>query len=423
MILTHTYKQPFCADSLAFELAKESGRIYTKALKLNKNDKNFNEINKEMQAYCKKNCRFLHSQSAQASYQSLIVNLKAYFKALKEFQKHPEKFSGKPRPPKRAKFMFKITFKKAAIRHKNGYLVLSVKKPHEPIRIKWSDDLPVPKWVIISYSRFDGWNINFVMDKECKALELDKSKVMSIDLGVKRVATTFNNVDHETKTYSGKILMSLVRLRNRVDARIKSKKSKYKKGSRKQKKIARAGRRIVRRIKNKQKDILHKYGKVIVNDAINHNIGRIIIGDNSSTHDKTNIGKVQNQKIQQNPEQWIKKYVQYKFNVYGGETKVPTEEYTSRDCPKCDNRKLNSPKGRNYACDIKECGFAFDRDGVGSLNIMRRNVSFDHDKWLDVVGGLTPPQGVKYSPQLSLIPKDKMIGFGACEKTNQPLWV
>ena len=400
MISTYTYKQPFLPDSLAFELAKESGRIYTEALRLNKAGRDFKEINKEMEKYCKKNCKFLHSQSAQASYQSLIQGLKSYFQAVKAFQKNPAKFSGPPKPPKRSKFMYKITFKKSAIRYRDGFLLLSVRKPYEPIRIRWATELPIPIWAILSYSRIDGWNINFVMDKECKVLALDSSKAMSIDLGVKRVATTFNIVNRETKTYSGKPLMSLVRLRNMVDARIRSKKTGYKRGSRKQKKIARAGRRIVRRIKHRQNDILHKYSRAIVRDAIDHSIGKIIIGDNSSTHNKTNTGK-ENQKIQQNPEQKLRKYIQYKFSVYGGVTEVPTEEYTSRDCPRCNHRKTSSPKGRIWVCE--SCGFVYDRDGIGSINIMKRNVSFDHLKWLDVVGGLTPPTGVKYIPGLSLV--------------------
>jgi len=398
MISTHTYKQTFYPDSLTFELVKESGRIYSKALALNKNDKNIKEIEKEMQEYCKKNTKYLHSQSAQAAYQSFIINLKSYFKALKEYEKNPSKFSGKPKPPHKNKFMYKITFKKAAIRYKEGNLLLSIKKPHEPIKVKWAKHLPIPTWVIISYDKFEGWNINFVMEKEIKHLNLDKNKIMSIDLGVKRVATTFDTVSKQCTTYNGKELMSLVRLRNKVDAKCKSKKSNYKKGSRKHKRISRANRRIVKRIKNKQNDILHKMSRMIVNDCIKKGIGRIIIGDSSGTHNKTNLGK-ENQKVQQNPEQKLKRFIIYKFESVGGTTEVVPEPYTSRECIKCENIKSSSPKGRTYSCDIVECSFEYDRDGIGCVNILKKNsknASFDRKYWLDVVGGLTPPKGVKY---------------------------
>ena len=418
MIFTHSYKQQFYPDSLTFEMSKESGRIYTKAMNLNKKErKNFKQIEKEMQEYVKKNSKYLQSQTAQASYQSFIINLKSYFKALKEFKKDPSKFSGEPKPPHKPKFLYKLTFKKSAIRYKNGELLLSTKKPHEPIRVKWANVLPIPLWVIINYDRFEGWSINFIMEKECKELILDQNKVMSIDLGVKRIATTFDG--KSTITYSGKEIMSLVRLRNKVDAETKNRISRYKKKSREYNKLQRAKRKVIRRIKNKEKDILHKYSRQIVNNAIENKISEIVIGNNSSTHNHTDTGK-ENQKLQQNPEQKLRKFVQYKFKSVGGTSKDVPEEYTSRTCPQCNNVKNSSPKGRTYSCNNIECNFAFDRDGVGAINIYHRNVSFDHFdrfdhlKWLDVVGGLTPPIGVKYhrntTPRLSLIlVKNKMI--------------
>jgi len=403
-ISTYTYKQGFNPNChpMIFEMAKESGKIYTKALSLNRKRKNFKEINEIMQKYCKNNCKYLHSQSAQASYQSFIICLKAYFKALKAYQKNPSKFSGKPMPPKRNKFLYKITFKKSAIRYKNNYLFLSLKRGLKPIKLKWNAELPIPVWVIINYDRFEGWCINYVMEKKCKYLKLNPDNAMSIDLGVKRVATTFDSVTHDVITYNGKELMSLARLRNKVDGTIKSKKSKCKKGSRKFKKLKRSKRKIVKRIKNKENNILNKYSRQIVNDVTNKNIGTIVIGDNASTHKNTNLGKNNNQKITQGVEQKLCKQIQYKFERVGGATEVVPEPYTSRTCPRCGNIKLSSPNGRTYTC--KKCGFVYDRDGVGSINIMKNNININvsfAQKWADVVGGLTPPKGVKYSPGLS----------------------
>ena len=409
MISTYTYKQPITPTPLLFQMIKESGEIYSKALQLNQEHKTFKEINEELQKYCKENVNFLQSQSAQASYQGFIEALKAYFKALKAYKKNPKNFSGEPKPPSKSKFFYKITFKKSAIRFKDGFLLLSVKKPNKPIKIPWSKFLPIPVWAIISYDKFEGWNINFILQKEIQEEKLDKNNVLSIDLGVKRIATTFNSTSREIKTYSGKEIMSVVRLRNVVDGRIQSKKSYYKNGSRKHKKFQRAKRKIIRRIKNKQKDILHKYSRIIVNDCIKNKISKIIIGDNSGTHIDTNKGK-QNQKIQQNPEQVLAKYIEYKMKSVGGQTNFVPEPYTSRTCPKCQHINGHKTKGRIFVCDA--CGFKFDRDGVGSLNIFKENVSFDYDKWLDVVGNLTFPIGIKYSKDIKvprLSPSNRII--------------
>ena len=424
MISTYTYKQPFYPDSLTFELAKESGAIYTKALNLNKKDhKDFKQIVTEMSQFVK-GSTFLHSQSAQAAYESFIINLKSYFKALKEYKKNPKKFSGQPKPPHRNKFLYKITFKKSAIRYLNGEIWLSVKKPHPPIKLKWNINLGMPIWAIINYNHLEGWSINFVLEKEVQTLSLDSTKTMSIDLGVKRIATTFDGTN--TITYSGKKVMSFNHLRNKLTAKVQSKKAALEKKSRKWQKIQRANRRIVRRIKNQEKDILHKYSRMIVHNAIQNNVGKIVIGDNASTHNKTNTGK-ENQKIQQNPEQQLRKYVEYKFNSVGGTTTVVPEQYTSRTCPGCNNVKSHSVKGRTYCC--KKCGFVFDRDGVGAVNIYKENVSFDHPRWLDVVGGLTPPIGVKHTPRLSLVPQrngitnsvsQNLLDYACCDSLEEP---
>ena len=89
----------------------------------------------------------------------------------------------------------------------------------------------------------------------------------------------------------------------------------------------------------------------------------------------------------------------YNISSVSGTTEIVPEPYTSRTCPKCKTVKESSPKGRTFTCT--HCNFTFDRDVVGAINIYKKNVSFNQ-KWLDVVGGLPPPIGIKYIPRLSL---------------------
>ena len=410
-----TYKQPFNPgklNSLVFEMTKESGRIYTKALLQNKKGIGIKENKKIMSKLCKtKNLEYLQTQSAQASYESYFSALEAYFQSLKEFKKNPKKFSGEPKSPRKSKFMYKIVFKKTSIRRKNNELWFSTKKPNPPIKIKWDKSLPMPQWAEISHDPLEGWKICLICDIPNKVLALDKANGMSIDLGEKRTGTTFNGVNGTVKTYNGKILRSLTRLRNKIDGEVKSKKSKYKRGGRKYKSISKAKKRIVRRIKNQQNDILHKYSRAIVQGAIASNIGTILIGDNANTHTNTDLGK-SNQKVQQSLEQKLAKFIEYKFSDVGGTVHTVPEHYTSRTCPSCGHIHDHSPSGRVFVC--KSCGFEYERDGVGSIGIMiknhkEHNVSFDFQKWrLNVVGGLTPPIGVK-TTRLSPASKSRII--------------
>ena len=304
----------------------------------------------------------LHSQSFQAAYQQLFKNHSSWRKSLKEYKKNPSKFNNKPKIPYKRKYLQPIQFKSSAIRVRDGFLLLSLSKGLEPVKVRWS--LDKPNFVKIYWKPGQGWELSCVMEKEIEEQKLDKNKVMSADLGVKRVSSTFDKQD--CITYSGKVLRSLVRLENKVKGKTSRKASKLKKGSRKWKKIKRAERKVKRSIKNKINDILHKISRTIVNDAASKGIGKIVIGDCSGIHTNTNCGKKNNQQIQQSPEQRLRKYIEYKFESIGGITEVISEEYTSQTCPQCGKRY--KPQNRIYKC--RECGFIYDRDGVGGYKYL-----------------------------------------------------
>lgn len=394
--MIRTYSQPIKATDLIFETSKESSQIYNQAIELHKRGVNFKDIGKTIDAEFDN--KFLLAQSRQASYQQYSKDFKSYLEALKSYKSCPDKFSGQPKPPHKIKFIRSIYFKEEAIKYIDGNLFLSLKKPNDPIIVRWTKDLPIPQFASITFDKYKGWELHLIVEIEQSNEVVEKNdKVMSIDLGVKRVATTFDGTN--TITYSGKELMSLNNLRNKLTAKTQAKYANAKKDSRRRKYLKRCLRKNIFKIKNKEKDILHKYSRMIVEDAISNNIGTIVIGDCSNTHNKTNCGK-NNQRIQQNPEQKLAKYIDYKFQSTGRLVKVISERRTSKTCPECDHVHKNSPKGRIFTC--KSCGFTYDRDGVGSVNIYRLEVSLSHDEWLNVVGRLTRPLGIKYIPNLSI---------------------
>lgn len=379
-------------DKRLFTLSKEAGNIYSQSLNLfwyhfNLNNNKFFSAYKLQSIVSKKlNRKLLHSDSYIASIQQAHEAIADYFKAKKEFEKYPSKFSGKPNPPTKPKFLSPIYFKQSAIHINNGFLELSLAKGFKPIKFKWSNSKP--KFVIINYDSTKGWLLNCVIEDNYLHLNLNKNKILAIDLGSKRIATTFDG--KTTTLYSGKYTRSLIRLQNKLEGETKSKLSKLKYGSRQYKKIKKAKRKTNTRINNKKKDILHKYSKQIVDYCVFNNIGKIISGDCSSIHTNTNLGKVNNQSVQQNPEQQLIKYISYKFERIGGQTEVKPENYTSQTCPLCGHK--HKCQNRDFICP--NCDFKFDRDGVGSINIWLNNVSFDLK--LNVVGALTAPIGVLY---------------------------
>jgi putative transposase len=390
--IRHTYNIHFQDDKqeTVLNLARESAQVYNEALDIFwhhlDNGKFLSKYDIEPQIVVSRN--LLHSQSFQGSIELSHTAVKTYFAALKAFKVNPNSFTGCPRQPKDDKHIQMIIFKKSAIRFKNGYLLLSTKQ--EPLKFKWEINKGLPVFATISWKRETGWQLNLVLEEEKDIIQFTEDKLMSIDLGVKRIAATYDT--DRVITYSGKVVMSLNRLRNKINAETQSKLSGLTKHSRRYKKIKRANRKVAQRINNKITDTLHKYSRTIVNDCIKNNIGEIVVGDCAGIHDNPNLGKRNNQKIAQYPEQQLLKYVQYKFEEIGGVVETTPEPYTSRTCLVCGEVKKSAPKGRIFKC--QGCGFIYDRDGVGAINIHRK-VSCGPLS-LQVVGGLTPPIGWKY---------------------------
>lgn len=390
-----TYTQKIY-DPRLFYLAKESGQVYTQALiffhrVLRKKNIFLSEksISKFVSSKVKR--EYLHSQSYQASYQKFLDNLKSFYKAKKAWVKNPLKFSGKPKITRKRKFFQPIQFKQSAIKFKNNHLELSLCKGLEPIKIKWTNKLSLPKFVVIRWdSSKKYWQLNCVIEKEVKKESLDLTKTLAIDLGLKRIATSFDGSN--SITFSGKKIKSLTIGRNKINSKTQVKLSGLKKGSRKYNKIKRANKEVNFRIDNQIKDILHKTSRTIVNHAKKSKIGTIAIGDCSTIHTNTSCGKKNNQQIQQNPEQRLKKYIEYKFNNIGGIVETVPENYTSQTCPSCCNRY--KPQNRVYKCS--KCGFKDDRDVVGAKNIYKVSFGVDIKSKLDVIGFLTKPIGWKY---------------------------
>lgn len=386
MIIKHTYSFHLYDDRF-FELAKEAGEVYS--VSLEEFWKVYNEtgvwLSKfELQEHMKDKIerKLLHCDSSLGAMQQVHANLASW--------KEAKKVCPEAKPPTKSKFLQGIIFKKSQIKYKNGMLRLTLGTNKQFLNLVWNNTVPVPIYGSVSYDKVRGWKINLVLEENIESQTLNYNKSLSIDLGVKRTATIFDGKN--TITLSGKKLMGLMHYRNKLNAHTQSKLSNKIKDSNNHKKIKRAGRKAVVRIQNIQKDILHKYSSFIVGYAVKNKIGNIIIGDNSSTHDAPNLGKNTNQKISQNPEQKLKHYIKYKFESISGRVDIVPEPYTSRTCPCCKNVKKSSPKGRIYKC--QPCGFVFDRDGVGAINIYQENVSFGSLS-TGRIRSLTEPIGIK----------------------------
>jgi putative transposase len=379
-------------DDRFFDLAKEAGEVYSQSLTEFWDTYNTTGVwlsKFDLQKHMKNKLerKLLHSDSYLAAMQQVHANLASW--------KQAKKVNKDAKPPTKKKFLQAIIFKESQIKYRDGFLKLTLGTGKQYLFLKWSNEVPIPTYGSITYYKTTGWKINLAIEIEDKNTKLDNEKYMSIDLGVKRTATLFDGLN--VLTLSGKKLLELIHHRNKLNGKTQTKLSfKKKRESNNHKKLKRAQRKSTNKFLNKQKDILHKYSSFVVNHAIKNNIGNIIIGDNASTHTSPNLGTKNNQKITQNPEQKLKNYIKYKFESISGQVNIVPEPYTSQTCPCCKNRY--KPNSRVYNCS--SCGFVYDRDGVGAINIYNENVSFGGLISAERIRSLTEPSGVRFSPQL-----------------------
>ncbi len=151
-----------------------------------------------------------------------------------------------------------------------------------------------------------------------------------------------------------------------LDAR----KARMKPGSKRYRRMAKAKAKARRKAAARQRDILHKVSRAVVDYAVETNAREIVIGDVREIADGVNNGKNSNQKISLWPHGKLRGYIAYKALRQGMETLLEDEHYTTQTCPGCGKRK--KPKGRVYRCS--RCGFVGHRDVVGASNILSRRV-------------------------------------------------
>jgi putative transposase len=378
-----------CYDDRFFELCKEAGEVYSAALntfwEINKKDgvwlSKF-DLQKKMKGRIER--KNLHSDSYLAAMQQVHNNLASW--------KEAKKAKPEEKPPYKHKFLQPIFFKQSQIKYKEGMLILTLDRHKNYLMLPWNKNVPLPIYGHVGYNKTNGWKINLAVELDIEICEnLSDDRTIVIDLGVRRIAALFDG--ERVITLSGKPLMALANYRNKTGADYQRKLKKKVKGSKRAQRLRRGRRKKVERLQNIQKDTLHKQSRFVVDYATNNNFGEIIFGNNAGTHSHTNCGD-NNQKVQQFPEQKLRKYITYKFErVSGTASKVP-EPYTSQKCPLCG--KLNKPKGRTYKC--KPCNYTYDRDGVGGINIYIENVSLvEHQR----IRRLARPFGVKFYNHLS----------------------
>lgn len=237
----------------------------------------------------------LAMQSTQQVVKEVLSDFKGYFAALREYVKHPEQFTDKPKLPHYVKSdgcSFNITNQDAVVRadkYGHRYLKLPKTKATVPLNDTCIDNI---KEVIIQ-PFYDTYKISIVMEDVTIATSPDKCRIIGIDLGVNNFATVNNNCGLIPFIVNGKGLKSYNQWYNKEMSKLRSHIMKSNISKK---------RYTSKRIEKLNKDHYHHttdfYNKAvsyIVKYCLRNDIGTIIVGKNNGWKQNINTGKQNNQ--------------------------------------------------------------------------------------------------------------------------------
>jgi putative transposase len=323
------------------------------------------ELTKLFAEYNEENYRALPIQTSQQIIKLLFKNIKSWQKAKLEYSKNPKKFLGKPKIPKYKKGTFVCLFTNQQIKLKNGFVCFPKQTGLPSIKTNQSN---VQQVRIIPHINHCVVEIIYnVADIEQK---IYNNNWMGIDLGLNNLATCVSQ--KSSFIINGKPLKSINHYYNK---RKKTLQSKLKYNIFSSKKIE----RITHKRNNKTKDYLHKSSKIIVDNAINLNVTKIIIGKNNNWKQKINIGKKNNRQFTSIPHATLIEMIKYKAQMAGIKTITTQEAYTSKCSaidlePICKHKKYVGRRIKR-GLFVTASGKLINADANGAINIARLGLS------------------------------------------------
>lgn len=266
--------------------------------------------------------RALPAQTAQTVIGQVFKAWKSYFEALKEWNKKPELFLGKPRFPgyKKKDGLNMAVFTNQQAKLKNGFIHFPKSVELEPLKTKVDKICEVR--VIPKATCFV---IEVVYNKEKEVADVEQENVLCIDPGLNNFIAALDNVGENPFIINGRKIKAINAFFNRQKAKFQS--FIGDKGTSK-----RIGKLIQRR-NNKVDNFLHQTTAYVVKYCIEHRIGTVVIGKNENWKQKINLGRRNNQNFVNIPHaRWIE-MLKYKLELHGIRLIEQEESHTS----KCDH--------------------------------------------------------------------------------------
>ena len=331
---------------------------------------NYYDMNKDLKT--NENYKLTFSQPANCTLRLLDKNWKSYFRAIKDWKQHPEKYLGMPKLPKYLKkdgrFPWMIP---------NNQLVYDYEKGTIYIRNRLLNDY---EWKCRCLGRII--QVRFIPRGSCYVMEIvyeteipdvktESNRIASIDLGVDNLVTMTNNIGLNPIIINGNGIKSINQYYNKRLAKEKSL-LKIRHGKDWSKKLDAITFKRYQRIKN----YMHNTSSYIVKWCIENEIDTLVVGKNKEWKQNASMSKGSNQKFVDIPYQMLLQQLKYKCENVGIKY-IETEESYSSGTSFLDGEepiKQNYDKSRRIERGLfkSNSGLLINSDVNGSLQIMMK---------------------------------------------------
>ena len=264
--------------------------------------------------------RSLPCRISQQVVKQVFRNLKSWIKLKKDYEKNPSKYEARPGLPKykKGKKQNILVFTNLSCRIKNGYIHF-IKNIIEPIKTNIGENKLCQVRIVPQATCYV---VEVIYEKKEIDLQLDKSNILSIDLGLNNLCTGISNVGLNPFIINGKIMKSFNQWYNK-------KKAKWM-GFIGDKGTSNRLKWLNNRRNFWIEDKIHKVSRWIINFCIENNIGSIVIGLNKGWKQNIDLGKKTNQKFVEIPFSKLIDKITYKGKLMGINIQITEESYTSK---------------------------------------------------------------------------------------------
>ena len=312
--------------SKLYEMSRKSNNLYNQCVYLAKHSDNLSEdlknLDKTMKSFPDEhdNYRsFGYAACAQQTIRLFQQNLRGYFASVKDYKKHPDKYTGQPRFPKFRKSgeRFQVIFPTQSIRSDQTVNIASrTFKNKLSIKLRTSSAKKICQ--VVFAPRNDYFLVYIIYEVEDPIGSQNSNKVAAIDIGLTNLATVTFSEQHEPILYRSD-LVKINRDFNRLTAGYVSilKKTQNKDTSKRRNRLSEKRAGLI-------EDRLHKISRAIINDLSQRGVSTVIVGKN--TGQKIN-NKLKN--FVQAPLFRLVGMIKYKAELVGIEFIQVEESYTS----------------------------------------------------------------------------------------------